>query len=190
MDARNQIGAVHLDPNRDKIKQLEALGAGQFKHINGSLLEHLEGTRDILAKWHAPVVLQDAGLFHAAYSTAGFGDRMLDISQRHTVAAIIGDQAEEIVYHFCACDREVFYPSLESTDPPPFPDRFSGEDRELTPRLMADLCELTVANEVEIASRNPEFRRKHAASRFAIYSRMSPHLSTCAREAVAEVFGS
>ena len=178
-----------MDLNRHKIRQLEALGAGQFKHINGSLLEHLQGTRDLLASWEAPLVLQDAGLFHAAYSTAGFGDRMLDISQRNTVAAIIGEQAEEIVYHFCACDREVFYPSLESTDTPPFPDRFSGKTRELMPQLMADLCELTVANEVEIASRNAKFRRKHAASRFAIYNGMFPYLSAYAREAVEEVFG-
>ena len=179
-----------MDLNRHKIRQLEALGAGQFKHINGSLLEHLQGTRDLLASWEAPLVLQDAGLFHAAYSTAGFGDRMLDISQRNTVAAIIGEQAEEIVYHFCACDREVFYPSLENSDMPPFPDRFSGDSRELAPQLMADLCELTVANEVEIASRNPDFRRKHAASRFVIYSGMFPHLSAHAWEAVERVFGS
>ena len=190
MDDCYQIGAVHLDPSRDKIRQLEALGAGQFKHINGSLLEHFKGTRELLAQWHAPMALQDAGLFHAAYSTAGFGYRMLDIEQRHTVAAIIGERAEEIVYHFCACDREIFYPALESANTPPFPDRFTGENRKLAPQLMSDLCELTVANEVEIATRNENFRRKHAASRFAIYSGMFPHLSTPARSAVEEVFGS
>ena len=178
-----------MDPNRDKIKQLEALGAGQFNHINGSLLEHLQGTHGLLARWQASSVLQDAGLYHAAYSTAGFGDQMVDVSQRSTVAAIIGAQAEDIVYHFCACNREVFYPALEAVNTPPFPDRFTGETRELKPRLMADLCELTVANEVEIASRNEKFRRKHAASRFAIYSNMFPHLSAKAREAVEEVFG-
>ena len=168
---------------------LKELGASEFGHINGTLLEHLMGTRALLEQWHAPRHLQYAGLFHAAYSTAGFQEQLLDVDQRKKVTKIIGQQAEEIVYLYCACDREKFYGALETNSSPEFPDRFTGTAKNLSANSLKDLCELTVANEIEIASNNPKFKRKHGASRYLIYSGMFPNLSASARAAVETVFG-
>ena len=94
----------------DKFKQLALLGAADFQHLNGSLIEHLKGTRDLLASWSAAKTLQDAGLYHAAYGTAGFNQQMISVEQRTKIANIIGPSAEEIVYQYCACDRTYFWP--------------------------------------------------------------------------------
>jgi len=96
----------------EKFKQLSELGAADFAHINGSLIDHLKGTRDLLSSWSAPPALQDAGLYHAAYGTAGFEERMVAASQREKIAQIIGPQAEEIVYLYYACDRDYFWPQI------------------------------------------------------------------------------
>ena len=52
-----------------KIKFLRDCGAHLCEHSGKTLLEHLEGTRDILRKEGAPEYLQDAGLFHSVYGT-------------------------------------------------------------------------------------------------------------------------
>jgi len=81
----------------EKFKQLTELGAADFAHINGNLIDHLQDTKDLLASWSASKVLQDAGLYHAAYGTAGFEEQMVAANQREKIAQIIGSQAEEIV---------------------------------------------------------------------------------------------
>jgi hypothetical protein len=81
----------------EKFKQLTKLGAADFAHINGSLIDHLKGTKDLLSSWSASQVLQDAALYHAAYGTAGFEEQMVAANQREKIAKIIGSQAEEIV---------------------------------------------------------------------------------------------
>lgn len=40
-----------------KFKQLSELGAGDFAHINGNLIDHLRGTEDLLYSWSASKVL-------------------------------------------------------------------------------------------------------------------------------------
>lgn len=140
-----------------KFKQLALLGAADFQHLNGSLIDHLKGTRDLLASWSAPQILQDAGLYHAAYGTSGFSQKMVSIDQRSKIAAIIGQPAEEIVYQYCACDRKYFWPKLAIEDNPTFRNRFSGETYKLEHQLLRNFCELTVANELEIESNQPGF---------------------------------
>lgn len=134
-------------------KQLALLAAADFQHLNGSLIEHLKGTKDLLASWSAPQTLQDAGLYHAAYGTAGFSPQMVSVEQRGKIAKIIGRSAEEIVYQYCACDRTYFWPKLGLEDNPDFRNRFNGEIYKLDTQMLKDFCELTVANELEIESK-------------------------------------
>lgn len=70
----------------DKFQLLFDLGAGEFEHLNGSLIEHLNGTRNLLREWGAVTELQDAGLYHAAYGTAGFSESLVSTNQRHKVS--------------------------------------------------------------------------------------------------------
>ena len=62
----------------------------------------------MLNSWHAKPFICDAGLYHAAYGTDGFDEHMVSVTQRKAIGEIIGTQAEELVYLYCACDRTFF----------------------------------------------------------------------------------
>lgn len=61
----------------EKFIALQQFGAGDFQHLNGSLESHLKGTASLLARWGSGELLQTAGVFHAAYGTAGFDEKMV-----------------------------------------------------------------------------------------------------------------
>ena len=92
---------IVTDSNSTKIQFLKDRGAHLCNHSGGTLLEHLEGTRDILRKEGAPEYLQDAGLFHSVYGTAYYMPDEGISTSREDVKKIIGEQAEEIAYWYC-----------------------------------------------------------------------------------------
>jgi hypothetical protein len=153
----------------DALRRLVALGAGALAHVNGDLFGHLKGTADLLKRWDAPRHVCLAGLYHAVYGTAGFADQLLPLDRRHDVAMVIGDAAEELVYLFSACDRADLYPRLDRRETPlQFRDRFSGTTSVPSSALLAGFCELTLANESEIAlaaspAARPQYLRLVAA---------------------------
>lgn len=172
-----------------KFEALVKLGAGDFEHLDGSLIEHLNGTKELLKKWQADPELQDAGLYHAAYGTAGFTQNLVSTDQRAKIASLIGESAEDIVYQYCACDRKEFFPRIGQDESPLFPNRFTGESYYLSGKMLRYFCELTAANETEIALDNTEFVAKYGPSLARLFTRMKPFLSFSAREKVIEVFG-
>lgn len=173
----------------EKFKQLAALGAADFTHINGNLIDHLQGTKDLLSSWSAPKILQDAGLYHAAYGTAGFEQQMVAADQRDKIAQIIGSRAEKIVYEYCACDRDYFWPQLGLVEHPKFRNRFTLKTYQLNPELLKDFCELTVANELEIAMGSTEFVTQHSSGLVKLFTNMASLLSPSANSAVTRVLG-
>jgi hypothetical protein len=173
----------------DKFEALEKLGAGEFNHLDGNLIEHLSGTQQLLEKWGANIELQNAGLYHAAYGTAGFDERLVCEQQRGQIADIIGKAAEEIVYQYCACERENFFAEIGQTSQPKFNNRFTGKTYCLAQAMMENFCELTAANEVEIALDNPSFLDQYGAGLHALFTKMRPYLSHAAQLEVARVFG-
>jgi len=172
-----------------KFQKLLDLGAGDFGHLDGSLISHLRGTQSLLAQWSASPTLQDAGLYHAAYGTAGFDEKLVSTAQRTDISAIIGSAAEDIVYQYCACDREDFFSQIGVEDNPLFKNRFTGESYHLSDELFRHFCELTAANETEIAIDNASFMNEHGASLKELFTTMTPYLSPAARIKVADVFG-
>lgn len=173
----------------EKYRQLSALGAGEFEHINGQLIDHLEGTKSLLEQWHAPTVLQDAGLYHAAYGTAGFEESFTSTARRQDIAFIIGKEAEDIVYTYCACDRDYFWPQFSTPNSLQFRNRFSGELLQLTHQQLCHFCELTVANEIEIAQGNSDFINSHGDYLLALFTNMQPYLSKQARSSIQIILG-
>lgn len=171
-----------------KYRKLIELGAGEFEHIKASLIEHLEGTRCLLKSWSASEVLQDAGLYHAAYGTDSFDTNLFDLSKRKDVADIVGVEAETIIYHYCACDRTPFFAQFGQTDEPIFYDRYSSTSYNVKPHLLAELCELTAANEVDIAMLNAEFIQSYGEGLADLFLRMQPFLSAAAMRKVKQVF--
>ncbi len=173
----------------EKTAFLIKLGADTVEHIDGDLLAHLQGTKHLLEKWGASEALQDAGLFHACYGTAGFSTALATESNRHKLSAVIGEQAEEIVYLYCACEREDYFSKIGREKNPRFNDRFSGESYFLSNDQLRDFCELTAANELEISIGSPKFLEQYRDELYEITARMQPYLSPEARLKTRTIFG-
>jgi len=172
-----------------RLAYLEKLGATDLGHWNGNLISHLQSTSALLADWGAPRYLQDAGLFHAVYGTDGYPETLLSADARRQIADIIGGRAEQVVYAYGACDRDYLYPQLGTASAVTYRDRFNGEIQPLSGRLLEDICELTVANELDLASGSAKFRRKHGARRHRFFHRISTYLSPAALRATDEILG-
>ena len=173
----------------EEFQKLSELGAGNLNHINGSLLEHLCGTKDLLKEWGASKTLQNAGLYHAVYGTDGFSEKLVSTELRKDIAKIIGIEAEKIVYEYCACDRKFFLPKIGIEDKPTFKNKFNNDAYYLNDTLLMNFCELTVANEVEIAIGDEEFVQNHGESLNNIFMNMKPLLSKSANLMAQNVFG-
>lgn len=176
-----------MSTSQEIFRELQRMGAGEFAHLNGSLEEHLYGTEALLRSWAASEHVCRAGLFHAAYGTAGFANSLTPIELRGEIRNLIGQQAEHLVYLYCACDRKKFYPSFGSPEQNQLPDRFAGHMVQLDPMILSCFCELTAANELEIATKSQPFRDQHGAALAELFNRMGSHLSTQAKQNAAQV---
>jgi hypothetical protein len=153
--------------------KLQALGAGEFAHLNGSLSMHLRGTEALLREWGAADVVCVAGLYHAVYGTAGYNSALTSLAGRKNIAELIGVEAESLAYLFGACNRRVFYPRIGTDSQLMFADRFTNAEYEIGFLQLTQLCEITLANELEIASNSPQFKALHGPYFSHLFERMS-----------------
>ncbi|MFE1883086.1 DUF6817 domain-containing protein [Streptomyces diastatochromogenes] len=155
---------------------LRALGAEGMAHPGGTLLAHLRRVQARLSVWRARPALQLAGLCHAFYGTDGFPTGLLPVDRRTDLAAVIGAEAEAIVYLYASCDRKATYPALARPDAP-FHDRFTG--RSLVPEAQPrrDFAELSAANELDLARVDPAFRDRWGPDLLALFTRVQDLLS-------------
>ena len=174
----------------DPIERLEALGADALPHVNGSLAAHLRATQALLQSFGNRDALCLAGLYHAVYGTAGFRPSLVDVENRQYVADVIGAEAEALAYLYGACDRSTFHPRIGSGDQCRFADRFRSDERMITLEELRDFCELTVANELELASRSTTFRRRYGCELRQFFERMNGLLSPAATRAYQTMLGS
>lgn len=174
----------------EQFRQLIELGAGEFEHADGLLIAHLEGTRCLLKEWNASETLQQAGLYHAAYGTSAFTSEQFDLSKRQDVARIIGSEAEHIVYHYCACDRDSFFAQFGQVSRPLYFDRITAQSLQIPDKLLQQICELTVANEIEIAIHSRGFGVKQGSDLVELFGRMHNYLSASAKRKIHHVFAS
>ena len=174
------------EPN--PFQALAALGAGDFAHLNGSLERHFTSVHALLEQWGADETLCRAGLFHAVYGTAGFTAAMVSLDQRSKIADIIGADAEQIAYRYCSCDRSIVWPQIGGSSPVIFRDRFTDEQSDIDASDLSLFCELTCANEIEIAQDDPDFIERAGAYLRGLFDSWHPFLSEPAREAVARIF--
>lgn len=121
------------------------------------MLAHLERVHALLGEWGARPAVRLAGLGHAYYGTDGFPTALGDMAQREKLAAIIGDEAERLVYFYASCDRRFCYPHLGEPEGP-FKDRFTGTVLFPPLSLRRDFAELTAANELDIMRVNSDLR--------------------------------
>lgn len=167
---------------------LRRLGAGSLAHPGGTLLAHLDRVQRRLADWGARPPLQLAGLCHACYGTDGFPATLLPLERRGELAALIGEEAEAIVYAYGSCDRRASYPSL-AEPASPFRDRFTGRVVIPGPRMRRDFAELTAANELDLAARDADFRERWGPDLLELFTRLRPLLSRPAWDDCVAVLG-
>jgi hypothetical protein len=158
-------------------QRLLALGAGEFPHVSGSLAAHLHGTEALLRRWGAREALCLAGMYHAVYGTDGILGFLASLGARTRIAELIGEEAEGIAYLYGACARDVFHPRIGAAEELVFADRYTGTEYPIDEGRLRDFCELSVANELELAFGSGAFRAKHRASLRELFDRMAPHLS-------------
>ncbi|MFK0043829.1 DUF6817 domain-containing protein [Streptomyces sp. NPDC090741] len=184
------------------------LGAGQLEHPGGTLLAHLERVHARLGAWGARPALRLAGLSHAFYGTDGFAAALLPVARRAELTAVIGAEAEEIVYFYASCDRAASYPTLASDIPggadadadaadneavssvaPAFRDRFTGHVHSPDLQSRRDFAELSAANELDLARVDPAFRAAHGPGLLALFTRLRGLLTEPARRECQAVLG-
>lgn len=156
----------------DAFRRLQQLGAGRFAHMNGSLALHLRGTETLLRDWANREALCLAGLYHAVYGTGGIEGSLVDLDGRGAIAEVIGVEAETLAYLYGACDRETFHPRIGTRDQLLFADRFTHSEYAISESQLRDVCELTVANEVDLALGSEAFRVRHRAELVPFFDRM------------------
>lgn len=168
------------DPPADRaVALLRRLGAEAVAHPGGTLLAHLQRVRGQLAVWGARPALQAAGLCHACYGTDGFPAALLPLERRADLAAVIGEEAEAAVYLYGSCDRRATYPVLAGAEPA-FHDRFTGRVHTPPPRARRDFAELSAANELDLARRDPDFRAVWGPGLLELFTRFRGLLSESA----------
>jgi len=172
-----------------KFNALQELGAGEFEHLNGPLLKHLNATAELLKQWGANQTLCDAGLYHAAYGTAGFDTHIVSLNSRKEIANIIGAEAEAIVYLYCSCDRDFVFSQIGLSPIIRFKDRFVDEVFDLTPEQAKQFCELTVANELELAISSKEFLNTHGKGLLNLFAKFSPFITDDANNSIFTILG-
>jgi hypothetical protein len=132
-----------------KLQFLRAFNVDRLEHTEKGLLSHLLGTRNLLESWGARHALYDAGLFHSVYGTQAYLQTAVPMSRRDEVRAIIGAEAENLVWLFCVMRRETFGDNLQRQDGFRIQDRISGEWHSLTKWEFEDLVNLGIANTLE-----------------------------------------
>ena len=171
----------------DARQLLVARGAGELAHPGGTLLAHLERVHATLRAWAEPDHVALAGLTHAAYGTDGFPHALLELTERGLLRDAVGEAAEQLVFVYGGCDRSVVYPRLGEPSPA-FRNRFTGRDDHLDGPGLSAFAAITAANEIDVATHNPEVLARHRDGLWRLFTRMRRHLGEPAWQACAATF--
>jgi uncharacterized protein (TIGR00369 family) len=182
-DASERIVLGEESRTATVVESLASYGAKEIPHPGGILLAHLERVHALLGEWGARPAVRLAGLCHAYYGTDGFPTALGDLARRDELAAIIGEEAERLVYFYASCDRRFSYPHLAEPGGP-FKDRLTGTVLHPPLPLRRDFAELTVANELDIVQVNPDLRAQFGPGLLGLLTSWRKLLSDPAWQAV------
>jgi hypothetical protein len=159
-------------------------GAAGMEHVipGTTVLDHFERTEDLLRSWGNPETVCLAGLCHAAYSSDGFEEQVLDPAGRARLAEIAGPEVESIVYLYGSVDGSQVYPQIGRIWPVVSRDRFTGSEREVAQDELRVFCELKFANALELMASRPD-RSTLSRSKSELYRAWLPFVSDAARTA-------
>jgi len=138
---------------------LRAHGADTIRHPGGTLLAHLIRIFERLAGHGASRALQYAGLAHAVYGTDGLDVVLLDHHDREPLRALVGPEAEALIYRYGGCDRSRTWSDLARTRQ--VWNRFDGSVELLGPTDLRAFVDLSVINELDVLERAPAIAEKY-----------------------------
>jgi hypothetical protein len=139
-------------------------------HSSSSLLDHLLGTRALLAAWGARRPVCDAGLFHSVYSTEAFAPMSVPLDQRDRVREVIGEEAERLAWLFCIMERASFDANMSRVEGLAVIHRLTGEQIPLSREEFEDLVNVSCANTLEAIPRLPWDQRRRCRAYLARYA--------------------
>ena len=169
---------------------LESRSAERLPHVQGSLIEHLDGTYRLLKEWGNPPQICNAGLCHAVYGTDGFAVKLLEVgTERGELAGIIGPEAESLVYFYGSCDRQYLYARIRESQPIRFRDRFDGRVFVPDAALFASFMELTFANELDMFGKDLAIVEPHRMSFGPLFGHSRAFVSQAAFAYFVSIFG-
>ena len=122
------------------------LNTDSLSHSQGTLIDHLQQTYELLKQWNNPNYVCLAGLFHSIYGTQIYKKQSLELKQRNIIKEAIGIEAEYLVYLFCIMHRGYFYNNLRSNE---LINSQDGTHILICEKTKRNLCEILVANELE-----------------------------------------
>jgi hypothetical protein len=180
----NRSEVQDLSVRQALVALLTERGAADLPHVipGTTLLAHFERTEQLLRSWGNPETVCLAGLCHAAYSSDGFEGQVLDHSSRDIIAEVAGPEVEALVYLYGSCDKDQVYPQIGRTWPVRFRDRFDASERDLAAEELGVLCELIVANALELMTSRTE-RATLSRSKSDLFRAWLPFVSAPARVA-------
>ncbi len=172
------------------LQLLHSRAAASLDHVTGTLLEHLQGTHDLLDEWGNSPDICLAGLAHAVYGTSGFPVAVLDVTtERGDLVDAIGPRAEALVYFYASCDRAVVYPQIGAGQAVPFRDRFTGEVFVPDDGILSRFMEVTFANELQIALGDVSLTDQITAAYGALFVRSRALVSPAAFACFTRICG-
>ena len=167
---------------------LRKLEAHTTSHSRGTLLEHLEGTHDLLAEWGNGPDVCVAGLFHSIYGTYAFDKRSAGLDMRDTIRDAIGAEAERLVHLFCVTDRRCFYDHL-GEGRLTLRDIVENRDLAIDRDTLAALIEIEVANVVDQVPRRSRKKALRAAGFYGpAFARCGDYITAGAARAAERCF--
>lgn len=143
---------------------LDGIGLADVQHTHVDLLSHLAGTYRELARLNLPEHVALAGLFHSVYGTEGFPRQSVPLARRDEVRDLIGSEAEQLAYRYCAMSYDSLQRSVDEGQPL-LEDRFTGEPMNLPRSAFDKLLWIKLTDAVEQAdekTRHSRFFRKVA----------------------------
>ena len=127
----------------------------EISHSSRFFIDHLLRVSFILEDWGCDGTAVLCGLFHSVYGTASFSHATLKWSERDKLRAVIGDEAEELVYMFCTASAKEVWAAVKSSAKQDAPETFElgnshtkGTHR-VSARQLAQLAEVKLANQAE-----------------------------------------
>lgn len=138
------------------IRYLASAGATQKKHSGRSFLTHLTNTERILAQANCDLDTRLAGLCHSLYGTNAFRSALVSPAHRKDIIALLGEQAERLVFLFCSAARPKAWITACATGH--IISRHDGSKLDIGIEELGQLIDIEIANLAEQGSSGPFFR--------------------------------